>query len=622
MNLFLLFAIFFGISTVVGVPLVSSFQVTQIKGSTYADWVSGLGASLGPASGILVAVCVIAYIILRPLQKLIKEAETRDLSQEEKLKAKKILNRLSIISTISLIAGYPIGNGTTIIIRTLAGKVNYTSNDLLVIMVLILLYAAVAIEYSVSCFNTLARRELIKLKIYSTEGIRTKLFSRQMTKSIIIVAMTIGWHVYCTGYSAVRHGWDMSEFKVKVMISFFTSAIITIPMIIINLIELRIRFTQTINQVKDLRVKGDLVTRLSIGTFDDFGVVMTELNLLMDSLQDSFTKLKNENSAVDSGAQELFTVTENSSAGMSQIFASFDNMNKENNKKDNLLEQAKINIEKLSDDATKVSDFMESQANAEKDNAASITEMVSNLNSISTLINKAQSISNELTKVSVAGNTEVEKSHKLIVEISEKSKRMNEVIQVIQKVATQTNLLAMNAAIEAAHAGEAGKGFSVVADEIRKLSISTQKSAQDISDLITQVSEAMVNGTQSMESTGRVFQTIRNQIDEQSNAVDEVSKTISEQIEEANIILSTTREISKQINEVNNLIKNQANYASEIKNGIENIVNLSVIVNDSMQESENVIKDFSASFQTVKAKAQQNKTSVINITDELKKFTI
>ena len=78
MNLFQIYMLFFGISTVIGVPLLSSFQVTQIKGSTWGDWVSSLGASLGPAAGICVVITIISYIIMKPLLNLIKKAETEE----------------------------------------------------------------------------------------------------------------------------------------------------------------------------------------------------------------------------------------------------------------------------------------------------------------------------------------------------------------------------------------------------------------------------------------------------------------------------------------------------------------------------------------------------------------
>ena len=95
MNLFQLYMMFFGISTVIGVPLLSSFQVTQIKGSTWGDWVSSLGASLGPAAGIFIIITIISYIIMKPLLKLIKKAESEPITEEEQKSVDKIHRRKS-----------------------------------------------------------------------------------------------------------------------------------------------------------------------------------------------------------------------------------------------------------------------------------------------------------------------------------------------------------------------------------------------------------------------------------------------------------------------------------------------------------------------------------------------
>ena len=132
----------------------------------------------------------------------------------------------------------------------------------------------------------------------------------------------------------------------------------------------------------------------------------------------------------------------------------------------------------------------------------------------------------------------------------------------------------------------------------------------------------MESGTQSMNDTQNAFNKIRNKIDIQSVTVEEISKSIMDQSMKANTVLSNTSEITLQFNAVNDLIKNQANYTEEIKTDINDIVELSGIVNASMQQSEAVIRDFSDSFQTVKEKAEQNKTSVVNMTDELGKFTL
>jgi len=622
MSIFSIFIMFFGISTIIGVPLLSSFQVTQIKGSTYKDWVSGLPATFGPAVLIVIIISIIAFIVLKPLSRMIKEAEKRELSEDEKFNANKILQRLKIVSIISCIVGYPIGNGTTIIIKTLAGKVSYNATDISIIMVLIIFYALIAIEYCITGFSVVSSKQLAKLKIHSTENYKNKSMSMLLFNLIICISFTAIWHVFCSGYSAIRHGWSMDIFLKKAAIALCYGIFLTLPMLLIFVKSLKDRFNNTINQISSLRENGDLVSRLNISDFDDFGVVMTEMNKLMDFLKKSLENLKFENTKVDTDAGELLNITENSFSGITQIVKSFENMSAQNSEQDKLLENARINIEKLNEKASIVNQIMDAQSSSEKENALAIEDMVANLKAIASLIEKAQVLSKELNVESSTGKTEVEKSMVVINDISEKSKKMSDVIQVIDSVANQTNLLAMNAAIEAAHAGESGKGFAVVAGEIRKLAEDTQKSAKDISTIIEEIVNVIESGEQSMVDTQKAFGKIREKINVQSAAVNEISESIIRQSGKAGNVISNTKMITEKISEVSSLINSQTQYTLDIKNGIENIVNLAENINSAMKESESVVKEFSDSFKTVKEKAEQNRTSVLHITGELNKFKI
>ncbi len=622
MSIYAIFMIFFGLSTVIGVPLLSSFQVTQIKGSTYADWVSGLAATLLPAFGVFLIVALIARRVMKPLIESIKIAEKRELTREQRYEASKCLKRLKIVTVTSLMAGYPIGNGTTIIIKTMSGKVNYNLTDIGIIMVLIFLYAFIAIDYCITCFEAVATKELSKLRIHTTDGIKTGSFSKTMSRILLTIIITCAWHVFCSGYSSIRHGWPMPLFLKKASIGFLYGFLFTVPLYLMVFRSLGVRFTETINQIAILREKGDLVSRLNISTFDDFGVVMTEMNKLMDFLKFSMSTLKLENTKVDVDASDLLSVTENSFSGITQIVSTFENMSKQNDQQEQLLEQAKTNIEKLNEKAATVNEIMGNQAVAEKQNAQAVEEMVANLSEITDLIEKAQVLSQELTAESSTGRTEVGKSKVVINEISEKSKKMSDVIKVIDTIANQTNLLAMNAAIEASHAGEAGKGFAVVAGEIRKLSEDTQKSARDINTIISEIVAVIETGEKSMTDTQNAFGKISEKINVQSEAVGEISKSILLQSDKANNVLANTSEITTKISEVNELIKAQTQYTQEINNGIEDIVNLAAVVNSAMTESNIVVKDFQKSFMTVKEKAEENKESVQRITTELDKFVI
>ena len=622
MNLFGTYLLFFGLSTVVGVPLLSSFQVTQIKGSTWADWATHLGTTLGPAAGVFILISIIVYKMLKPLSKLVQEADVRPLSEDEKKYAQKILNRINTLSIISILMGYPVGNGSTIIIKTLTGNLNYNTVDLTIILVLVLLYALLAISYSTKGFNLMARDHLAKLKIQSTDGMKTSKYTYSLAVIIVNSMFLMGWHLFCSGYSAIRHGWSLQLFARKGLYALFMSAIITIPLSILVLYQLRKRFIITVKQIDDLRQKGDLATRLNIGTFDDFGKIMTSMNKLMDFLQVSLNTLKNESGSVGAAADELLLITDNSSTSMDMIVNSFEEMHKQNAEKDALLESAKNNIYKLNEDASKVSQTMQEQAIAEEQNADAISQMAENTNQINELIKQAKQLSKNLSDSSEAGSAEVQKTELVINSVSEKSKQMSEVIQVIQQVASQTNLLAMNAAIEAAHAGEAGQGFSVVADEIRKLAESTQSQAKSIKDLIIEITKAIQNGSSSMQDTKAMFYKIQEEIVTQTNVVENIAQTMEIQSTGAEEILSTTNKISQNIQSVNEIIKNQANYTEEITEGIKDVVELSGKIDGSMNVSLGILKDFSQSIQIVNEKAHANQKSVQTINDELGKFEL
>ena len=622
MSLFSCYLLCFGLSTIIGVPLLSSFQVTQIKGSTWIDWATNIASSFGPAAGIFVVISLIVYFMIKPLSKLVTTAETRPLTDDEKKNAQRILGRINTLSIVSILSGYPIGNGSTIIIKTLTGKLKYTRDDIIVIFILVIFYAILAIHYSTLGFNALANKHLRKLKIHNTDGMKNSSFTFQLSRILLNSMLIMGWHLFCSGYSAVRHGWTLQVFIPKALYALFLSAAISLPICIIVLNQLRSRFKKTISQIDSLRKDGDLVTRINIGTFDDFGLIMTSMNKLMDFLKVSLTTLKNESGSVGDTAADLLNITESSSENMNQIVASFNEIKKQNEQQDKRMEEAKANITKLNNDAAKITNTMQIQAQSEGRSAEAISQIAKNTTHINELIKQAQVFSKELSESSATGAVEVNQTELVINNVSDSSKKMIEVIQVIQKVVSQTNLLAMNAAIEAAHAGESGKGFSVVADEIRKLAEDTQHHAKSIKDLITEITTAVDNGAKNMKDTKAMFEKIQQEIEQQSDIVDNISKTMDIQSAQTEEVLSTSNKIAAQTKDVNNLIINQAKYTEEIKNDMNDVAEFSAQINTAMAESSVILKNFSNSIEVINDKAKLNQQSVQNISDELNKFAL
>lgn len=630
MELFALYVAVFGISTLVGIPLLSYGQYTFIHGLGFNEWLAGLPMTLLIVVVNFMIVCVVAYIAMKPLIALLKKVRSGSpITPEERLSYGRVFKILEIAISAILFVGYVIGNMTLLFVK--AKKGIYKLGDspaevaitLLVVFGNCLCFFAVAREYCVHFFKAAAQKHLEKLQIRDLGSGRVARFTIQVGLCGLFVAFLLNWQGIMFGYCAARHAnQEFFSYFSKMMVCFVVSCLYTLPLLYYILFRLRIRFERTSGVIRNIRANGDLTTRMDIVGLDDFGKTNEELNVLMDSLSDSILQIRKNSEDVSVNAKALLRTAEESSSGINQVVTSFDDIDKKNDARDRLLDNTQTNIEKLNKDAMRISELVSAQTAATEQNASSITEMVSNVNSIGQMINRSKSLSVKLSELSEKGNGAVSGSMQIVSDITEKSSQMMEVTKVIQSVASQTNLLAMNAAIEAAHAGEAGKGFAVVADEIRKLAESTSKSTKDINVMIEQLVESINSSADKISSTSTAFKDISSGIQDQLELTETIARATHEQSIGASETLKATNEISEQISEINVLIKNQADYSNELQKGIDEVVALSSQVNDALKESSAVINEFSRSIETTKNSAIENQSAIESVTQELSKFKV
>lgn len=136
--------------------------------------------------------------------------------------------------------------------------------------------------------------------------------------------------------------------------------------------------------------------------------------------------------------------------------------------------------------------------------------MIANISSISKMLNESAGVVQELYEKTVKGKEEALEANVDVQKLAEQSDNLLEASTVIQNIANQTNLLAMNAAIEAAHAGESGKGFAVVADEIRKLAEESNAQGKKIAKTIKESIEIISSLMQSGSTAENVFSEVLN----------------------------------------------------------------------------------------------------------------
>jgi methyl-accepting chemotaxis protein len=211
-------------------------------------------------------------------------------------------------------------------------------------------------------------------------------------------------------------------------------------------------------------------------------------------------------------------------------------------------------MEQITSNIDRLNEYVEQQASNVTQSSCSIEEMLANIQSVTqTLVKNGENV-NELSSASDLGRASVEEAVSNIQEIARNSEGLLQINKVINDIASQTNLLSMNAAIEAAHAGDAGRGFAVVADEIRKLAESSSEQSKIISAVLNKIKDSIDNVT---ESTGNTLIRFRD-IDSDVKTVSQQDENIRHAMEEQNEGSKQILEAVSQLNEITRQVKDES----------------------------------------------------------------
>lgn len=226
--------------------------------------------------------------------------------------------------------------------------------------------------------------------------------------------------------------------------------------------------------------------------------------------------------------------------------------------------------QRISDAGSQVSSASEQLSSASQqlssgatEAASSLEETVSSIEELSSMVKlnsdnakEASSLSLSSRKSAEDGENEIKNLIGAMTDISKSSKKIEEIINVIDDIAFQTNLLALNAAVEAARAGEQGKGFAVVAEAVRTLAQRSSSAAKDITDLIKESVEKITNGSKIADQSGEVLKNIVTSVKKVSDLNNEIASASAEQS-------NGISQISKAMNELDQATQRNAASAEE-----------------------------------------------------------
>ncbi len=285
--------------------------------------------------------------------------------------------------------------------------------------------------------------------------------------------------------------------------------------------------------------QGNLTKPISIDGSDEAGRLLLAMKTMQDKLRDTLQGISGSATQLASAAEELNAVTDESARGLVQ-------QNDEIEQAATAVNQMTSAVEEVARNATSTSQASRSAATSAGDGRDLVQETVSAI---------------ERMSGDVQGNAE------LIISLANESRDIGKVLDVIRGLADQTNLLALNAAIEAARAGEAGRGFAVVADEVRALAHRTQQSTSEIERMISSIQTGTEQAVSSMRNSTERAESTLNIAKGAGQALNTINSAV-EEINERNMVIASAAEEQAQVaREVDRNLVNIRDLSAQSTNG-------------------------------------------------------
>ena len=368
--------------------------------------------------------------------------------------------------------------------------------------------------------------------------------------------------------------------------------------------------------------KVNLTDRIEVKRRDEVGRLMLNLNTALEHNHAMICTLKKETEAMSAVSSVLSGTMEETTAAIKQIGGNVQSVNDKAMTQAAAVTETVATIEQINGKLNRLVTRIEMQTEDITRSSGVITQMAENTVRITQMLEQNNGLIKKVYSQTKLGKDGAQMANEVVRQIAEKSASLLEASQVIQNIANQTNLLAMNAAIEAAHAGEAGKGFAVVAEEIRKLAEESNMQGKQIGVVIKESTEIIGRLTETGAQAEKTFISVYESVSEISEQEDTMVAVMSNQEENGRQVLEAIGKINGVTDEIRAGSAEMLEGGGQIEQEMHKLAAITHETTGNMSEIASGAEQITKAIEEVNKITQENKQSIENLAHEVSQFKV